>query len=143
MASEAAQAAAAIRKELKKNGIKASVKSSSYAGGTSVSVEINEDVLPATRREIELFCDQYQCGHFDGMSDIYEYSNRREGLPQAKYVLVAFNYSDEIKKAAAAYFGEVDGLDDWARSQQAYRVLTGDISCDFWNSRKPRLLAAA
>ncbi len=88
--SSQAAAAAMIRKELKKHGIKATVRSSSFAGGTSVDVTVS-NLAPWVRREVEAFVGQFEYGHFDGMYDIYEYSNCRDDIPQVKFVFVNFN----------------------------------------------------
>lgn len=81
-------AAKLIRAEIKKRGIKASVRSKSYAGGESITVRIETDMTPAAREAIEAFCSQFQAGHFDGMTDSYDYSNRRSDLPQVRHVFV-------------------------------------------------------
>ena len=83
--TEAAKTAKAIRAELKKAfpSIKFRVRSSNFAGGDSVSVGW---VNGPTGDSVEEITAKYQYGHFDGMYDIYEYSNNIEGLPQAKYV---------------------------------------------------------
>lgn len=67
--SEAAKAAALIRKHLKKHNIKASVTSDNYSMGSSVDVTIKQDTLPAMVQDIKNYCAQYQYGHFDGMTD--------------------------------------------------------------------------
>ena len=95
--NEAAQAAKAIKQHLKANGIKASVKSSVFSMGDSVTVTIEQDLLPAAQKAVSAYCDQYQAGSFDGMIDLYEYNNSRNDIPQAKYVSVNFHFSDEIK----------------------------------------------
>ncbi len=94
-----AQAAKLIRTELKKHGIKASVRSSSFAGGNSLTVSVT-DLAPWTLAAIKTFCRQFQYGHFDGMTDCYEYSNDRKDIPQVKYVSVDHQFSDEIKQQA-------------------------------------------
>lgn len=100
--SEHAAVAKAIRAELKKNGIKARVHSESYTGGNSVHVCL-QDALPAVVKNVSLFADQYQMGNFNGMEDIYDYSNVNDDLPQVKYVFVECSYSDELKQAAWDY----------------------------------------
>ena len=76
-----AKAAKMIRQELKKHGIKATVKSESYSMGSSINIRIMQDLLPAAIKQIKEFADQFQQGHFNGMEDIYEYSNSRDDLP--------------------------------------------------------------
>jgi hypothetical protein len=134
MKSEQAQAAAEIRKGLKARGIKARVTSTSASMTSSVDVTINQDVTPEERNELESFCNKYQYGHFDGMTDCYEYSNTNENVPQAKFVFVRVDYSDEIKAEAAAYIANINGIEEWKRDQYVYMVIMGSWG-DFWNER--------
>ncbi len=139
--SNHAQVAKLIRAELKKNGIKATVRSKSYSGGSSVTVNVQQDVMPATLKEIEAFCGQFEQGHFDGMTDCYEYSNRRTDIPQIKFVFVNVSYSDEIKQAARDYINEISGIDEWERDRYSWMALNGSWG-NFWSARKPRVRAA-
>lgn len=103
--SSHAAAAAEIRKELKKHGIEARVRSESYSMGSSVRVRIFNQP-PWVAKKIEAFANQYQYGHFDGMQDLYEYSNRRDDLPQVKFVFVDNEFSDEMREAAWKWYRE-------------------------------------
>lgn len=133
-----ATAAQAIRKELKKHGINASVRSDSYSMGSSVRVRIQQDITPAAKKEIEAFCNQFQYGHFDGMTDCYEYSNRNDSLPQVKFVFVEVDYSDEIKQAAKDYISRISGIEEYERDRYSWMALNGSWG-NFWSSRKPRV----
>lgn len=94
----AAAAAAAIKTELTDAfpGIKFSVTSSTFAGGDSVRIAWIDG---PTRRQVEELSAKYQHGHFNGMEDIYEYSNQREDIPQAKYVQESRSMSEAVKAA--------------------------------------------
>ena len=83
--STAALAAKAIRIELKKAfpGTKFSVRSEIYSGGDSVNVFWKNG---PTTSVINAIIKKYQYGHFDGMTDCYEFSNRRNNIPQVKFV---------------------------------------------------------
>lgn len=96
-----AGASAAIKAELKKefSNIKFSVTSDSYSGGNSVHISW---INGPTVAEVEKFSSKYQYGQFNGMEDIYEYTNSIEGLPQVKYVQEQRNLSDEIINEVAA-----------------------------------------
>lgn len=94
-----AAAAKMIRQHLKSIGVPGKVTSSSYSGGNSVNVNVG-DVTPAVRKHLESFVDQFQYGHFDGMNDIYEYSNDRDDIPQVKYTFLTVYYSDELEQKA-------------------------------------------
>ncbi len=148
------QAAALIRKELKKNGIPASVSSKSYSMGDSVNVLLTENPLPATVKKVEEFTAQYQYGHFDGMTDMYEISNNNNDIPQTKHLFVNTEYSDEFKQLAwdhvrATMHGGDDAPEnveeaynynlqgEWG-SSWVHRVLAGVEFPAFWTAHKPR-----
>lgn len=140
--SSHAAAAKMIRAELKKQGIKARVRARTASMMTAVDVTILQDVLPATLKQIEVFVGQFEYGHFDGMTDCYEYSNSRDDIPQVKFAHVSVEYSDELKAAAKAYVAEINGIDEWERDRYEWLVIQGTWG-DFWTSRKPRQRAAA
>lgn len=64
-------------------GVKFSVRSDSFSMGDSVDIEWTDGPTVAMVEEVT---QRYQYGHFDGMQDLYEYSNNRSDIPQAKYV---------------------------------------------------------
>lgn len=83
--SSHAAAAAAIRSELKAAfpTIKFSVTSESFSMGDAVRIHWTDG--PSTQ-VIDAIVGKYQYGHFDGMTDYYDSDNRREDIPQAKYI---------------------------------------------------------
>ncbi len=85
MHTEVALTAKAIRAELKKAfpKTKFSVRSDNFTGGDSVRIEWTHG---ASQPSVNLIVDKYQYGHFDGMNDIYEDSNRRDDIPQTKFL---------------------------------------------------------
>ena len=97
MKTTAALTAKEIRKVLKATypGVKFSVTSESYSGGDSVRVEYT-DFIPA--KELDKLLSKYQYGSFNGMEDIYEYSNVNKDIPQTKYLFVTRNMSETIKE---------------------------------------------
>lgn len=148
-----AAAAKMIRAELKKHGIKGRVKARSFSMGDAVDIYV-KDELPATIKKIKQFSGQFQYGHFDGMQDMYEYSNSRDDIPQVKFVSIHCEHSNEIRQAAwdyvRSYFaGYEDQPADFQEANRAdyqnmdimYRVLNGSWG-SFWTSRKPRVKAA-
>ena len=160
--SEAAKAAAMIRKHLKANGVKARVRSSTFSMGSSVDVTVYNQT-PESYKAISEYCGQFQAGHFDGMIDLYECSNNRNDIPQSKFVSVENDFSDDINQAAwdflragfaewsegpisydeaSVYWGRQSG----ENAQQAvYKLLNGrgQFSRKFWAMRKPRIKATA
>lgn len=95
--STAAKAAKAIREELKTTfpGQKFSVLSSNYSMGNSVDISWTDGV---TVKQVEEITRKYQQGHFNGMEDIYEYSNTNENIPQAKYVMCQREMSADVRE---------------------------------------------
>lgn len=132
-----AAAAAAIRAELKAQGIKARVSSRSFSMGNSVDVKIMQDLTPAGLKAVEAFVCRYQYGHFDGMTDCYEYSNRDDKLPQVKFTHVTIEYSAELRAAAVAYVANINGLHEYERDRYVWMVMNGTWG-NFWQARKPR-----
>lgn len=101
MPSQQAQVATLIRRELKANGIAGRAKSRSASMMTAVDVYLI-DPLPATIKRVEQFCAQYEYGSFDGMTDMYNYDNVNNDIPQVKYLHVHAEYSDVLQQAAWA-----------------------------------------
>ena len=85
--TEAAQVAKLIKAEIKKYGIKCTAKSSNYSMGDSVRVNVT-DQPPWVMAKIKEFTSQFEYGHFNGMEDIYEYSNSRDDIPQTKFLFI-------------------------------------------------------
>ena len=155
--SSQAQVAKRIREFCKKKGIKCRATSESFAGGNSVNVKVY-NIAPEIYKEIEDYANQHQYGHFNGMEDIYEYSNSRKDIPQAKFVFIRNDFSKELEQEAFNwlrnqypgnaknlpesydeakeinwYTGEKDWNHHQMVRQQVYEVLTGDdLRCDNW-----------
>jgi Large polyvalent protein associated domain 29 len=96
MKTQSAICAKAIKAELTKAypNIKFSVSSENFSMGNAVRVSYEDG---PTTEIIEAITEKYQYGHFDGMTDMYENSNRRDDLPQAKYVTVSRHMSETTK----------------------------------------------
>jgi len=130
-----AQAAQAIRKELKENfpDTKFSVTSESFAGGNSVHVNWEDGPLTDT---VNLIIDKYQYGTFNGMIDMYEYTNKHEDIPQVKYVMGQRSMSSERRiQMAEKLKQEFNVTDDTSSmkmfhiwyNQALHRAFTGSI----------------
>lgn len=104
-----AAAAKAIREELKKvfPDVVFSVRSESFSMGDAVRIKWEDG---PTSEMVEEITGKYQYGHFDGMEDMYVSSNRRNDIPQAKYVTESRTMSKEtgeaIKEDAQRIFDE-------------------------------------
>ena len=122
MKSSQAQAAAAIRSELKVAfpGITFGVRSDS--GSMTDSVHISWIDGP-TVKEVEAITGKYQQGHFDGMTDMYEYSNTRKDIPQTKYVMESRTISQARKDEFNAKMNWSDSVSDFERSRHAHTEL--------------------
>ncbi len=108
----AAECAAAIRADLKKifPGIKFKVTSKNYAGGNSVNVGWTNG---PTVEAVESLIGRYEMGHFDGMADIYVYSNDNESIPQTKYLFCNRSISEDVTKKIADQLASLQG--DWSK----------------------------
>jgi hypothetical protein len=97
--SNQAAAAKQIRATLKQAfpGVTFKVTSDSFSGGDSVDIRWTNG---PTTAQVDALTRQHQYGHFDGMIDLYEYSNTRQDIPQAKYVQTQRDYSIEARIAA-------------------------------------------
>lgn len=89
--SKSAQAAKALRTELKKAFPKQkfSVTCENYSMGNAVRVFWENG---PTRQEVDKIAGKYQQGHFDGMTDCYKYSNTNKDIPQAMFVSLNRGY---------------------------------------------------
>ena len=103
MTSTHAACAAAIRKELKAAfpNEKFNVRARTASMMTAVDVYIGDYVETEqanswgdkidqsdVMKKANQIVSKYKYGHFDGMTDSYEYSNNRKDIPQVKYVSV-------------------------------------------------------
>lgn len=123
--STAANAAAAIRAELKTAfpDIKFSVTSDNFAGGDAVRVSWADG---ATDEQVNNIVKKYQYGSFNGMEDIYEYTNTREDLPQSKYVSTSRTISEEINETVFNSLKSMYSEDvaDYVINQDKYRLIS-------------------
>lgn len=135
--STQANAAKMIRAALKKHGIKGRVRSREASMMNAVNVE-TEDLPPWTAREIKSFVNGFQYGHFNGMTDSYEYSNCNEDLPQVTYA----HYRNEMSEGLRAE------IENWIKSKfsadsdvSAWEIFNNDrdLGRDFWLPKKDRI----
>ena len=99
----AALAAKEIRKEIKAAfpAVAFRCTCDNYSGGDSVDVNIADQPYEVYKA-IEQIVGKYQMGKFNGMEDIYEYSNRDSELPQVKYTFVRNEMTDTKKQEVFA-----------------------------------------
>lgn len=100
-----AQVAKLCRQYMKANGIKGKASSETYSGGTSVRVYV-QDQTPEAKAQLESEFAKYEYGHFDGMTDCYEYNNQRDDIPQVKFLFVENACSAELKQKIWTFIRE-------------------------------------
>lgn len=89
-----------------------SVRTSSYSGGSSASISC-KDLFAQEREQLKAVAGKYQYGHFDGMQDLYEYSNSNKDLEvQYKFVFVENEFSPAVDKAVDIYLEKVWQITD-------------------------------
>lgn len=94
-----APAAKLIRQELK--AAFAGVKFSVISDNNSVRVSYSDG---PTTEDVEAIIGKYQEGSFNGMEDIYEYTNRQD-FAQARYVFIDREWTMETKQYAFRILG--------------------------------------
>lgn len=119
-----ANAAKAIRTELKKlfPDIKFSVRSDSFSMGNSVDVSWTDG---PTTDQINDVIKKYQYGSFNSMEDIYEYTNSRDDIPQAKWISAnrtVSPYIDELLFPIVREMFDKDNTDDQRIKQILYQM---------------------
>ncbi len=87
-----AAAAKMIRQDLKRHFPKTTfrVTTKSYSGGDHVRIRWTDG---PTDKQVSALVSRYEYGHFDGMTDMYEYSNSRDDIPQTKYLFTERRHS--------------------------------------------------
>lgn len=100
-----------VKAELKKRF--PHVKFSVTSDYSCVRVNWTNGVTVAMVNEIT---SKYQLGKFDGMTDSYEYSNRRTDVPQVDYVFLSRDISEDIYEAKFIeyknYYHDWENLND-------------------------------
>jgi len=109
--TEAAKAAREIKSTLKKRfpETKFRVNSENFAGGNAVNIHYKGTRQGPKPKEVEAIARKHQFGHFDGMTDSYNYSNWNDEIPQAKYVHVSVD-TKELREEMKEEFMKRYGL---------------------------------
>lgn len=119
----AAAAAAAIRAELKTvfSGVKFSVTSESFSGGDAVRISWTDGPTDA---QVSKITNKYSAGRFNGMEDIYEYNENKNGLPTAKFITTSRKFSEgfeaTIKNLIAAKYPNDT---DYQIERETYQII--------------------
>lgn len=132
--TQSAQCAALIKSELKENfpQTKFRVTSSNYSMGDSVNVSW---VDGAAHEAVEQILVKYQYGRFNGCEDIYESTNRRDDIPQTKYLFCERTISQEIYLAK---FEELKETWEILREITDINATNQDLFafCNCWTARQ-------
>lgn len=115
-------ASQAIKKELK--AAFPNTKFSVRGDYNSVTVSYTDG--PTSDSVSNITC-KYKMGRFDGMTDSYEYTNRRDDIPQVSYVFISRTISPAVKESKrqelVAYYGA-----EYMTGFTADRVLNESLS---------------
>jgi hypothetical protein len=69
-----------------------------------------------SHKKVDEITSKYKMGHFDGMTDSYEYTNRRHDIPQVSYVFLNRDISDDVYQTKFEeyknYYAEWEHLTD-------------------------------
>lgn len=125
--SPAALAAKEIRVILNKQfpNTKFRVRSDNFSMGDSVDVEWTDG---PTSEAVDKHIAHYQYGNFNGMEDIYEYTNRRDDIPQTKYLHTDRNISADVYKNIVAELNEKWG---WNLQVEVNQYGSAHVTNDF------------
>ena len=111
--TEAGEAAKEIRQVLKAAfpGQKFEVLSKTYSGGNSIDISYQNG---PTVKEVNRYVRDFEYGQFDGMTDMYNITNRNKNIPQVKYLFVNRDMSKNLQKyleeEMAGYYNNWDEL---------------------------------
>lgn len=125
--SEQARVAKLCKSFIKSMGYDCRARSDSFSMGDSVDVDV-KNIPPDDLEKIKSELGQYKYGHFNGMEDIYEYSNRRDDIPQTKYLSIHCEYSEELRQKAWDYIRAnlSEAADGPESFQDAHQVRIGN-----------------
>jgi hypothetical protein len=79
--------------------------------------------------DVKKITSKYQAGHFDGMTDSYEYGENEENLNQCQYVFLTRDYSEEKESALKMQLKEYYGAEYWQGmpDYEQARILRGEL----------------
>ncbi|HWI50121.1 MAG TPA: LPD29 domain-containing protein [Rummeliibacillus sp.] len=100
--------------------IKAELKKAFPSAKFSVTSDCNSVritwVNGPSHKKVDEITSKYKMGNFDGMTDSYDYSNRREDIPQVSYVFLNREISEDVYaskfKEYKAYYLSWENLKD-------------------------------
>jgi hypothetical protein len=99
--SKAAQVSKLLKAKAKSLGLEVRASSKNFSGGNSVDIKVLKG-SDKSFNELKEYSSQFKEGKFDGMNDIYEYTNSRDDIPQTKYLFI----DDDRAAQIIEYFDE-------------------------------------
>jgi hypothetical protein len=91
----AAQVAKLLKAKAKFLKLEVKASSKNFSGGDSVNIKVLKG-SDKSFNELKEYSSQFEQGHFNGMNDIYEYSNSRDDIPQTKYLFINDDRATQI-----------------------------------------------
>lgn len=134
--SSHARAAANLKRILQAQGLRVSVKSSSFSMGNSVTARVlTPDLTPERRKEIDAICETFTYSTFDPMTDYSGYKHDDVGEAwelvhgRAKYCRAEYEQSDDCRAAIREFLGNDD-----QHSSQPHQIWSGAHcrAAEFW-----------
>jgi Large polyvalent protein associated domain 29 len=124
--TEAAHVASIIRRELKDKfpGIKFSVTSDTFSMGDSVRISFDKGRNAPACTAVEAVVKKHQAGKFNGMEDIYEYTNKTGG-PTVKFVTVQDDYPHSVRDAVHTRLSYRNSPEEWRAALDAELTAQG------------------
>jgi len=95
--SKAAQVSKLLKAKAKSLGLEVRASSKNFSGGNSVDIKVLKG-SDKSFNELKEYSSQFKQGKFDGMNDIYEYTNSRDDIPQTKYLFIDDDRAVQILK---------------------------------------------
>jgi len=95
--SKAAQVSKLLKAKAKSLGLEVRASSKNFSGGNSVDIKVLKG-SDKSFNEFKEYSSQFKQGKFDGMNDIYEYTNSRDDIPQTKYLFIDDDRAVQILK---------------------------------------------
>ena len=95
--SKAAQVSKLLKAKAKSLGLEVRASSKNFSGGNSVDIKVLKG-SDKSLNDLKEYSSQFKEGKFDGMNDIYEYTNSRNDIPQTKYLFIDDDRASEILK---------------------------------------------
>ena len=118
----AAQVAKLLKAKAKSLKLEVKASSKNFSGGNSVDIKVLKG-SDKSFNELKEYSSQFKSGHFDGMNDIYEYSNSRDDIPQTKYLFIDDDRATQILE----YYDE-----NIFRTEKKWMWFDNELRCYEW-----------